>query len=63
MKMDAEKMSNMLATSTIISDYDFWRAAKTINQALYMMERRHLPIPIEILQARNVIRKARQKRK
>jgi hypothetical protein len=63
MNIDIEKLSKRLAADATISDYDFWRASKTINQALYMIERYHLPVPIDVLRARNIIRQARNKRK
>ncbi|MGN6771347.1 MAG: hypothetical protein ACTHJQ_16090 [Rhizobiaceae bacterium] len=63
MNIDLDKLSKRLAANTTISDYEFWRASKTINQALYMMERYNLPIPIDVLRARNIIRQARNKRR
>jgi hypothetical protein len=63
MNIDIDKLSKRLATDRTISDYDFWRASKTINQALYMIERYRLPIPIDVLRARNIIGQARKRRK
>ena len=63
MNIDIDGLSNRLAADGTISDYDFWRASKTINQALYMIERYRLPIPIDVLRARTIIRQARKKRK
>ena len=63
MNIDIERLSKRLAADKNLSDYDFWRASKTINQALYMIERYRLPIPIDVLRARNVIRQARKRRK
>jgi hypothetical protein len=63
MNIDIDKLSKRLAADATISDYDFWRASKTINQALYMMERYNLPIPIDVLRTRNIIRKARNRRR
>jgi hypothetical protein len=63
MNIDLDKLSKRLAGNATISDYDFWRASKTINQALYMMDRYNLPIPIDVLRARNIIRQARNKRR
>jgi hypothetical protein len=62
MNIDVDKLSKRLAANATISDYDFWRASKTINQALYMMDRYNLPIPIDVLRARNIIRQARNRR-
>jgi len=63
MNIDIDQLSKRLAADTTISDYDFWRASKTINQALYMIERHRMPIPIDVLRARNIIRQARKRRK
>jgi hypothetical protein len=63
MNIDVDKLSKRLAANATISDYDFWRASKTINQALYMMDRYNLPIPIDVLRARNIIRQARNRRR
>jgi hypothetical protein len=63
MNIDIERLSKRLAVDKNLSDYDFWRASKTINQALYMIERYRLPIPIDVLRARNIIRQARKRRK
>jgi hypothetical protein len=63
MNIDIDKLSKRLAADATVSDYDFWRASKTINQALYMMERYRLPIPIDVLRARNIIRQAKKRRK
>jgi hypothetical protein len=62
MNIDFNKLSKRLAADATISDYDFWRASKSINQALYMIERYNLPIPIDVLRARNIICQARKKR-
>ena len=63
MNIDIDRLSKRLADDRTISDYDFWRASKNINQALYMIERYRLPIPIDVLRARNIIRQARKRRK
>ncbi|MDN5927947.1 MAG: hypothetical protein L0I29_12810 [Hyphomicrobiales bacterium] len=63
MNIDLDKLSKRLAANATISDYDFWRASRMINQALYTMDRYNLPIPIDVLRARNIIRQARNKRK
>ena len=63
MNIDLDKLSKRLAADATISDYEFWRASKTINQALYMMERYDLPIPIDMLRARNIISKTRNRRR
>jgi hypothetical protein len=63
MNIDLDKLSKRLAADATISDYEFWRASKTIDQALYMMERYDLPIPIDVLRARNIINNTRNRRR
>lgn len=63
MRIDIEQLSSQLASDTTISDYDFWRALKTIDNELYRIERQRRPIGIEIVFARAIIRNAQRKRK
>jgi hypothetical protein len=63
MKIDVAQMSSRLASDHTISDYDFWRALKTINNELYRIERLHLPIPMKMIYAREIIKTARHKRR
>ncbi|MGB3387509.1 MAG: hypothetical protein WBA88_05950 [Pseudaminobacter sp.] len=62
MKIDVAQLSSRLASDHSISDYDFWRALKTINNELYRIERLRLPIPMQMIYAREIIRTARRKR-
>ncbi|MDH6232499.1 hypothetical protein M2281_003098 [Mesorhizobium soli] len=62
MKIDVTKMSSRLASDQTISDYDFWRALKTINNELYRMERHRIPIPMRMIYARAIIKSARSLR-
>jgi hypothetical protein len=63
MKIDVSQMSSRLASDYTISDYDFWRALKTINNELYRIERLQLPIPMKMIYARAIITTARNKRR
>jgi hypothetical protein len=63
MKIDVAQMSSRLACDHSISDYDFWRALKTINNELYRMERLHLPIPMKMIYARAILTSARNQRR
>jgi hypothetical protein len=63
MAVDINRLSNQLAANRSITDYDFWRASKTINDALYLLEKHGFPIPMEVIQARRIIRQAKIKRK
>ncbi|PWJ83960.1 hypothetical protein C7441_107120 [Pseudaminobacter salicylatoxidans] len=62
MKIDVAQMSSRLASDHTISDYDFWRALKTINNELYRIERLRMPIPMKMIYARAIITSARSKR-
>jgi hypothetical protein len=62
MAVDINRLSNQLAANRSITDYDFWRASKTINDALYLLEKHGSPIPMEVIQVRRIIKQARLKR-
>ena len=62
MKIDVAQLSSRLASDHSISDYDFWRALKTINNELYRIERLRLPIPMKMIYAREILKTARRKR-
>ncbi|PSJ64917.1 hypothetical protein [Kumtagia ephedrae] len=62
MKLDIAAMSARLASDTKLTDYDFWRAIKMIDDELYQIERRGNPIPMQMLYARHVLRIARSTR-
>ena len=59
---DVARISTVLASDDSISDYDFWRALKSLNNELYQIERRKLPIPINVIYARRILHMARIKR-
>jgi hypothetical protein len=61
-KIDVKKLAERLALDRRISDYDFWRAQKSVEDALYRTERLHQPIPIDLVYAREILRKARRRR-
>jgi hypothetical protein len=63
MKIDTEKLASELASDNKLSDYDFWRALKTVNNEIFTMSRNNAPIPIEVVRLRAILKKARAKRK
>ena len=63
MKIDVAQMSSRLASDHTLSDYDFWRALKTINNELYRIERLREPIPMKMIYARAILKTARNKRR
>lgn len=62
MKVDIKKLAQRLANDATISDYEFWRALKTVDDQLYRIDRQHRPIPIDLVFVREIIRRARRKR-
>jgi hypothetical protein len=62
MKLDIATMSALLASDDALTDYDFWRAIKMIDDELYQVERTGQPIPIRMIYARHVLTVARAKR-
>lgn len=62
MKVDVNALADDLARDGSIGDYDIWRALKTIEDELYRADRRGRPIPMDLIFARAILRKARLKR-
>lgn len=62
MKIDIHKLSDELARDDTITDYDFWRALKILENEFFKLEKSGDPIPMKIIQQRKIIRSARQKR-
>lgn len=61
-KVDVDAMSDRLAGDGSITDYEFWRALKTVEDALYRAGRQSRPIPMDLIFTRAILRKARLKR-
>lgn len=61
-KGDVARLSRYLAFDDKCSDYDLWRALKTLNNELHRIERLALPIPIEMIYARQIMREAKLRR-
>lgn len=63
MKIDITKLSDELAADPEVTDYDFWRALKSLDHQFHLIERSGAPIPMTIIQQRSILTKARAKRR
>lgn len=62
MKLDLADMSARLASDDTITDYDFWRAIRMLDDELYRAERGGRPIPMQLIYARQALRSAHASR-
>ncbi|UUP16114.1 hypothetical protein [Nitratireductor thuwali] len=62
MKVDVKEMSERLAYDPAFSDYDFWRALKSLDDELFRIEYERRPVPMELVFARAILRRARNAR-
>ncbi len=62
LKVDVRQMSDRLAQDPAISDYDVWRALKSLEDELYEIENRRRPIPMDLIFARAILRRTQKNR-
>ena len=62
MKQDIRAVAHRLAEDTRISDYDFWRSLKNLDNEIFRIATDHEPIPIEMIRWRAIIKQARSRR-
>jgi len=62
MKQDIGAVAHQLAGDQRLTDYDFWRALKNLDNEIYRKAGDHQPIPIEMIRWRMIIKKARNQR-
>jgi len=62
MKIDINAMSETLARDPSLTDYDFWRTLKNLENEIFHIANNNDPIPMDLLRWRAVLNKARSKR-
>lgn len=62
MKKDIGAVAHRLAEDGRITDYDFWRALKNLDNEIYRMSGERQPIPIDMIRWRAIIKQARSRR-
>ena len=62
MTIDTATTSEKLARDPRVSDYDFWRSLKNIDNEIFQIASAKGPIPIEMLRWRRILIEARIRR-
>jgi hypothetical protein len=62
MKTDIEEEAAKLAADPTISDYDFWRSLKNLNNEIFHIANSSEPIPFAMIRWRAILKKARMQR-
>lgn len=62
MKQDIGIVAHRLADDRRITDYDFWRALKNLENEIYRISGDRQPIPMEMIRWRAIIKQARTRR-
>lgn len=62
MKLDVRAEVDRLAENPHVSDYDFWRTLKNLENEIFAFESRREPIPFELVRWRSIVRQARMRR-
>jgi len=51
-----------LAADSRITDYDFWRSLKNVNNEIFHIANNNEPIPFDMIRWRAILKQARMKR-
>ena len=62
MKQTIGAAASELAENPRLSDYDFWRTLKNLDNEIFRISADRRPIPIELLRWRAIVRQARSRR-
>jgi hypothetical protein len=62
MKQDIGAVAHQLAEDQRITDYDFWRALRNLENEIYRISDDRQPIPMEMIRWRAIIKQARSRR-
>ncbi|MEQ1939998.1 hypothetical protein ABMA46_17265 [Mesorhizobium sp. CN5-321] len=62
MKTDINEASERLAADSRITDYDFWRSLKNVDNEIFQIANRNDPIPMEMIRWRAILKQARSRR-
>ena len=61
-RIDIEATADRLAADERISDYEFWRSLKNLNNEIFEIANSNEPIPFEMVRWRAILKQARSKR-
>ncbi|HEY4193299.1 MAG TPA: hypothetical protein VGM46_11695 [Mesorhizobium sp.] len=62
MKIDIKVEAARLAADPTISDYDFWRWLKNLNNEIFHIASANEPIPFTMIRWRAILKQARSRR-
>ena len=62
MKTDIKVEVDRLAADPRISDYDFWRSLKNVDNEIFHIANNNEPIPFDMIRWRSILKRARLKR-
>jgi len=62
MKTDIKAEAARLAADPTISDYDFWRSLKNLNNEIFHIANSNEPIPFAMVRMRAILKQARMRR-
>lgn len=63
MTTDIQTAAERLASDPRLTDYDFWRTLKNVDNEIFRIASISQPIPIEMLRWRRILKYARSKRR